>query len=217
MNLGDILYGPIAPQLTYERLMEQNYTTICGNQDRQIYEASTSEIKDNPTLQFILRDLSAEALQWMKELPPSLQVTDDVFLCHGTPNSDLVYLLEDISSGRPQLRPEHEILNLLAKIRSKVILCGHTHQPRSISLSSGQLVVNPGSVGLPAYADSEPQPHIMETFSPHASYALVEKGKGGAWDVTFFKVSYDTENAVRAAIAQGREDWGFYLSTGRAG
>ncbi|WP_444894253.1 metallophosphoesterase family protein [Microbulbifer sp. TRSA001] len=216
VNLGDILYGPIAPRLTYERLMEQGYTTIRGNQDRQIYEATSTEIESNPTLQFILKDLGVEPLLWMKQLPPSLQITDEVFLCHGTPSSDLIYLLEDTSSGRPQIRSNHEILNLLGKISSKVILCGHTHQPRCISVSSGQLVVNPGSAGLPAYTDSEPQPHIMETFSPHASYALIERSKNGAWSAEFFKVSYDADKAARAAIAQGRDDWGFYLSTGRA-
>ncbi|WNZ58074.1 metallophosphoesterase family protein [Microbulbifer sp. EKSA008] len=216
VNLGDILYGPIAPRLTYERLMEQGYTTIRGNQDRQIYEATPTEIESNPTLQFILKDLGVEPLLWMKQLPPSLQITDEVFLCHGTPSSDLIYLLEDTSSGRPQIRSNHEILNLLGKIPSKVILCGHTHQPRCISVSSGQLVLNPGSAGLPAYTDSEPQPHIMETFSPHASYALIERSKNGAWSAEFFKVSYDTDKAARAAIAQGRDDWGFYLSTGRA-
>ncbi|AWF80938.1 metallophosphatase family protein [Microbulbifer sp. A4B17] len=216
LNLGDILYGPIAPRRTYERLMEQDYITIRGNQDRQIYEAAPTEIDSNPTLQFILQDLGTEPVQWMKQLAPSLQITDEVFICHGTPNDDLTYLLEDVSSGHPQLRPNHEILGLLGTIHSKVILCGHTHIPRSVCVSSGQLIVNPGSVGLPAYADSEPQPHSMETFSPHASYALVDRSKEGTWNVEFFNVSYDTDSAARDAVARKREDWGFYLSTGRA-
>ena len=54
INLGDILYGPIAPKETYEYLLEQNFITISGNQDRQIYEASKSEIDSNPTMKFIL-------------------------------------------------------------------------------------------------------------------------------------------------------------------
>ena len=62
-----------------------------------------------------------------------------------------------------------------------LILCGHTHLPRVVALSSGQLVVNPGSVGLPAYADDAPVAHAMQTFSPHASYAILESGPSG-WD-----------------------------------
>ena len=52
VNLGDILYGPIAPKATYELLMEyqKDIITIRGNQDRQIYEATTADIDSNPTL-----------------------------------------------------------------------------------------------------------------------------------------------------------------------
>ena len=39
INLGDILYGPIAPRATYEYLIAQEFISISGNQDRQIYEA----------------------------------------------------------------------------------------------------------------------------------------------------------------------------------
>ncbi|WP_286266970.1 metallophosphoesterase family protein [Thalassotalea atypica] len=50
-NLGDILYGPIAPNATYELLMEHKFITISGNQDRQIYESTPEEIELNSTLQ----------------------------------------------------------------------------------------------------------------------------------------------------------------------
>ena len=30
-------------------------------------------------------------------------------------------------------------------------LCGHTHTPRSVRLDDGRLIVNPGSVGMPAH------------------------------------------------------------------
>ncbi len=66
VNLGDILYGPIAPRATYELLIAQDFVTIRGNQDRQIYEATQNEIDTNPTLQFILEDLGTEPLDWMQ-------------------------------------------------------------------------------------------------------------------------------------------------------
>ncbi len=50
VNLGDILYGPIAPKATYELLKKHEIVTIRGNQDRQIYEASQQEIESNPTM-----------------------------------------------------------------------------------------------------------------------------------------------------------------------
>jgi hypothetical protein len=37
---------------------------------------------------------------------------------------------------------------------------------------------NPGNVGLPAYDDIHPYPHVVETASPDARYAIVERQEG---------------------------------------
>jgi predicted phosphodiesterase len=216
VNLGDILYGPIAPKETFDYLIEQNFITISGNQDRQIYEATAEEITSNPTMEYILNDLGEAPLTWMKSLPFDLQINDDIYLCHGTPKDDLVYLLEDVSSGSAKVRKDQDILNLLAGQKSKIILCGHTHTPRCVQLSTGQMIINPGSVGLQAYSDDEPFKHSMENFSPKASYAILEQSKNTHWDVSFLKVGYDVNSAVNAAHKQNRDDWGHFLSTGRA-
>lgn len=113
LNLGDILYGPIAPRATYELLMQHQFVTIRGNQDRQTYEATNTEIDSNPTMQFILEDLGDEPLAWMKALPFDIQLTDEVYLCHGTPTDDLVYLLENVESGFAKIRSNNEIVKLL--------------------------------------------------------------------------------------------------------
>lgn len=69
VNLGDILYGPIAPKATFDYLQKLNAITISGNQDRQIYQATSEEIESNPTMQFILDDLGDAPLDWMQQLP----------------------------------------------------------------------------------------------------------------------------------------------------
>ncbi|NTS78206.1 metallophosphoesterase family protein [Catenovulum sp. SM1970] len=213
-NLGDILYGPIAPRATFEMLMEHDFVTISGNQDRQIYQSTDEEIASNPTLQFILDDLGTQPLAWMKSLPFDMQVNEEVYLCHGTPEDDLVYLLEDVSKGYAQLRSDNEIINLLAGQQSKLICCGHTHTPRAVHLSSGQLVVNPGSVGLQAYTDEEPVVHSMENFNHYAAYSIVEKSALG-WVVQHINVPYDFERAVKESKKRNRSDWAHFLSTGR--
>ncbi|RXJ73184.1 metallophosphatase family protein [Veronia nyctiphanis] len=215
VNLGDILYGPIAPLATYKLLMQHEIVTIRGNQDRQIYEATRQEIDANPTMQFIIEELGNEPLQWMRGLPASYQLTDNVFLCHGTPNNDLVYLLEDVDSGYAKVRTDREIVQLLEGQSSNIIICGHTHTPRAVSLSTGQLIINPGSVGLPVYTDDEPVPHSMETFRPHASYAVINDFEG-AWAVEHIKVPYAFQEAAAAAKYRNREDWAHFLTTGRA-
>ncbi len=217
-NLGDILYGPIAPQATFELLQKYDFTTIGGNQDRQIYDATAQEIKANPTMQFILDDLGggmhSPALNWMRGLPFNHQFNADIYLCHGTPKSDLIYLLENVTSGTPTLRDDAEILELIGDQRTQIILCGHTHIPRTVMLSTGQMIINPGSVGLPAYEDDMPCVHAMETFSPMASYAILEKIDSD-YRVNHIKVPYDFDKAAYDAQKRGRDDWAHYLTTGR--
>jgi hypothetical protein len=48
-----------------------------------------------------------------------------------------------------------------------------------------------------------------------ASYVTLQKKLDNQWDITFHKVDYDVHSAVNAAKAQGREDWAYFLSTGR--
>ncbi len=214
VNLGDILYGPIAPKATFELLMEHELVTIRGNQDRQIYEASECDIASNPTMQFIVRELGDKPLLWLRNLPFSLQLNDEVFLCHGTPSSDLVYLLENIDKGYVRLRSDSAIMDLLNGQASRVVICGHTHTPRTVLTCSEQLIVNPGSVGLPAYTDDDPVIHSIENHSPHASYAILESVKG-SWSVQHIKVAYAYEKAVFDAQKRARNDWAHFLATGR--
>ncbi|MGD0201239.1 MAG: metallophosphoesterase family protein [Bryobacteraceae bacterium] len=214
LNLGDVLYGPLRPRETYERLMNVSFAaTVQGNQDRQICETTASESSANPTLAYVVSDLGREPVKWLQELAPTARFGDGVFLCHGTPTSDTTYLLEDVDSGHPMVRPAASILALLGGVTEPVVLCGHTHIPRLVELPDGRIIVNPGSVGLPAYADESPVRHVMETYSPHASYAIVERGERG-WGVSFHRVAYDHGQAARAAESHGREDWARALRTG---
>ncbi len=213
LNLGDIVYGPIAPRETYELLQKHDFITIRGNQDRQIYEAN-SAATDNPTMRFVLDDLGDEPVAWLRSLPFDCRLSTAIYLCHGSPSDDLEYLLEDVSSGRPCVRSDGDILARLSGESSEIILCGHSHIPRSVQVSTGQLLINPGSVGLPAYTDDAPTRHSMENFSPHATYAIIEKSTYG-WTAQIIKVPYDFRKAALLAEENQRKDWEWYLSSGR--
>jgi predicted phosphodiesterase len=159
-------------------------------------------------------DLGDEPILWLKSLPFDHQLNDEIYMCHGSPTDDLKYLLENIKGGLPCLRSDSEIKESLDGQSSNIIFCGHAHIPRSIKISSGQLIINPGSVGLPAYTDDEPIIHSMENYCPHASYAVIEKNAAG-WIIQQIKVPYDYKKAVEVAKARQREDWGHFLTTGR--
>ena len=201
-NLGDILHGALRPRATYELLRATCVTlTIRGNQDRELDD-------------WMIRDLGAEAMEWLLGLPATAVFENQVLLCHGSPADDMCYLLEDVSSGHPVVRDDGEIVKLLGGFSQPVIVCGHTHIPRLVRLANGQIIVNPGSVGVAAYSDDLPVPHAMENYSPDASYAILEK-TAGSWDATFRKVAYDTREAARTAAERGRSDWAYQIATGR--
>jgi len=86
---------------------------------------------------------------------------------------------------------------------------------RSLRLTNGQLVVNPGSVGLPAFDDDAPVHHKIESGTPHARYAILLRDETGEWDVEPRRVSYDWDTAGDMAEQQGRPDWARAIRTGR--
>ncbi|MDO4693121.1 MAG: hypothetical protein Q4A62_00620 [Eikenella sp.] len=89
--------------------------------------------------------------------------------------------------------------------------CGHTHIPRSLHVDGCQ-IVNPGSVGLPAYDDDQ-LPHRVENGSPHARYALVAQAAEG-WTVALHSVPYDHPAAAAKAQQENRPDWAHALQYG---
>ena len=105
----------------------------------------------------------------------------------------------------------------LAAVVQQVGPCGHYHLPAWLRLPGGRHVIDPGSVGLPAYRDDRPFPHAMEAGSPHARYSVVNPragpGPGGPANVA---VAYDWSAAARAAEGNGRPDWAACLHSGRA-
>ena len=134
---------------------------------------------------------------------------------HGTPGSDLQYLLETVVPNGLRVATDDEVTQRLAGLQTELLLCGHTHLPRDRRLGTLR-IVNPGSVGLPAYDDIHPHPHVVETGSPHARYAVVER-LADAWRVSLRAVAYDWETAARQAEANGRGDWADALRSGRVG
>jgi predicted phosphodiesterase len=142
LNLGDVLYGPLAPLETFRLLQQIDAATIQGNEDRRVYEATDEQIATNPTLAHVLLDLGPQPVAWLRSLPKTLDA-DGVFACHSAPSDDTSYLLEDISSGWPRVRDEVEIVALLGGVETSLVVCGHTHVARAVRLASGQLVMNP--------------------------------------------------------------------------
>lgn len=214
VNLGDHLSGPIDPARTADLLLSREIVSIRGNHDRALLTLSPEEMI--ATDRFTHAALSDHHLAWLSGLPSTRRWADHgLFLCHGTPDSDLVYWLEDLTpDGVVHRADEARIERFAEGIEVPVLLCAHTHIPRLVTLSDGRLVLNPGSVGCPAYEDDQPVVHRVETGTPRASYAVIERDADGNTDVAFRLVSYDHGEAARLAEANGRADWAWALATG---
>lgn len=213
VNAGDILSGPLAPAATADLLMSLDLPTIAGNHERQLLSCAAKP--GHPTDQFAFENTSQAQRDWIMRLPGTLAVAEDVYMCHGTPASDQVYFLEEVDQHGCRMAAAAQIEAHAASLSQQLIICGHSHKPRSCAISGGRLVVNPGSVGLQAYDDDQPWLHVIENGSPHARYAMCEKDTHG-WRVGHHCIAYDHHAAAAEAAKNGRDDWARWLLTGRA-
>jgi len=218
-NLGDILSGPLEPAATAELLMPLELPTIRGNHERQLLACALAP--GGASDQFAFEHIEPRHRAWIEGLPAALAPRADIAMCHGSPRSDLEPLLETVDG--PGERPARlaEIEPRLADCAARLVVCGHTHVPRVVRTPGGRTIVNPGSVGLPAYEDEHPVPtpacpvYYVENGSPHASYAIVEEAERG-WEVSFHRVTYDWEAAAQCAERNRRPEWAHALRTGFA-
>lgn len=215
LNLGDCVSGPLEAAETADVLISLAWTTIRGNHDRQLLDRPAEKMGSSDRA--AASELKNHHSAWLSTLDVTAEV-EDLLLCHGTPDNDLVYLLETVEpDGRARIATRAEIARRLDGTSARVVLCGHSHMARVVTLDDGRLVVNPGSVGLPAYTDVAPVKHSMEMGAPHARYAVLERRKAGdPWQVSFRIVAYDWNAAADRAAAKGREDWARWIRTGYA-
>lgn len=212
VNLGDCFYGPLDPGRTLELLRGPSWPTVRGNQDRVLLE-DLEPSSGNPTLSFVRQELGGAGIDWVRSWTAPPLVRDGVLCCHGTPDRDDVYLAEVVTAAGVRSRDPDELDGMLGDTDAAGILCGHSHVPRLLRSRSGRWILNPGSVGLPAYQDDAPFPHAMMSGSPHARYAVVEVGDRDP-RVLHLSVRYDVGAAAAAARKRGREDWGHWLTLG---
>lgn len=211
-NLGDLLSGPLWPSETADYLMDRpSWVTIRGNHERQLLAGDPRRM--NPSDAHAFGCLSDRHMGWLRELPATSERPDeDILLCHGTPSSDLIYFLEQVDEEGWSPASVHQAQERAGARKERLILCGHTHVPRVMTLPDGRTIANPGSVGLQAFEDDTPFPHRVECGSPHARYAVL-RTEGP--EIELVAVPYDHEAAARQAERNGRPDWAQALLHGR--
>jgi predicted phosphodiesterase len=232
INLGDTLSGPLLPEETAQRLRDLPWLHVAGNHERQLLTLPLS--RQNASDAYTRAQLSADSLRWLASHADSCDprlhegrlwsdvLGSDVALCHGSPRRDTEYLLETPVQEEVRMASAEEIgqrLDGRIPAHVRLLACGHSHVARSLKTTQGLLIVNPGSVGLPAYDDDHPTEfsryHRIENGSPDARYAVVEKTARGSWRCELISLAYDHESMAHLAAARGRADWAHALRTGR--
>jgi predicted phosphodiesterase len=212
VNLGDCVSGPLWPRETCDFLMAENWKTIRGNCDREVGCNERNTMSESDA--FAWDQTSEPQRQWLANLPGTIALTEDVFACHGIPADDCDYLIDDIVSGQLCASSPSKISARLGDCAFAVILCGHSHVPRTCRASDGRLVINPGSVGLPAYeSEYNGNTYVAEAGSPHARYAMLTK-QDSTWSVEHLAIAYSHETAAQRALSNLRTDFAQALRTG---
>jgi predicted phosphodiesterase len=211
VNLGDSLSGPLLPLETARFLMRQDWVQLAGNHERQLLEFAHQG--GGASDAFTHARLTPDVFDWLRTLQSSRAFDAQVFLCHGTPRSDVEGLLDSVEGGHTRPATAAELAERCTLTGPRVIACGHTHIPRVVRTGTGQLLVNPGSVGLQAYADDHPHPYVVEIGDAFARYATIEQ-RGGQWHAQIHPVPYDFESMAALAERNGRPDWAVALRTG---
>ncbi|MBR0721316.1 metallophosphoesterase family protein [Bradyrhizobium manausense] len=210
VNLGDHVSGPLEAARTADLLIERGFPSVQGDQDRilvELWRRGTSARSD-------FRQLARKHFDWMASMPSTLLYREDVFLCHASPRDDAAFWLDHVTAdGSVRASPIDMIEAGAEGVDAELILCGHTHIPRVVRLRDGRMVVNPGSVGLPGYDGRSPVPYVVEVGTPHACYAILERGRAG-WSATIRYVPYDSTAMAALARDRGMPTWASAIATG---
>lgn len=211
VNLGDSLSGPLDPAGTADLLIDRGFPTVAGNHDRALIDRPPEAM--GLWERWTHPHLTDRHLDWVAALPAVLR-WEDAFLCHATPGDDETNWLDVRSpKGRMEMADRDHVAELLGDVTEGLILCAHTHVPRMVRIG-GQTILNPGSVGCPAYLDDrEVDPFIAETGAGDARYAVVER-VGDSWRTSLRTVPYDPTEMADRARANDAESWVEAMTSG---
>jgi predicted phosphodiesterase len=166
------------PLETLTRLRElDNATWIRGNGERWLRDPPLDRPEVMEVYDLFTGGLPEEEIEWLFALPPQVEL-DGVLYVHGSP-------LADDESFAPEPQDDEE--RLLASVRDRLVVFGHSHQQFRRPGPDGAELLNPGSVGMPLDGDVR-----------------------GAWAVrledgefAFRRTEYDVERAAEAYRRMG--------------
>ncbi len=167
--LGDAIGYLDNPNGVVNLLRKYSIPGVIGNNDLDII---SQNFKDNKIKEWTYKELTKENIQYLKNLPLTLNITIDnlnILLTHGSPNNIKEYLYEE----------EENTLEYLLQLKEDILIVGHTHIPY-IKTFKDKTIINTGSLGKPKHG------------SPKGTYGLIVTG-GLKHDFKIVDVEYDID------------------------
>jgi predicted phosphodiesterase len=164
------------PLETLDRLrVLENAIWIRGNGERWLREPPLDRPEVMESYEVFAGDLPDDVVDWLYGLPSQAEL-DGVLFVHGSP-------LSDVDSFAPEPQDDEE--RLLAGVRDRLVVFGHSHQQFRRPGPNGTELLNPGSVGMPLDGDTR------------AAWATLED------DFVLRRTEYDVRCAADAYRALG--------------
>ncbi len=186
--LGDLTLAGPQPKEVLDYIMAQdNWTIIQGNTDKMIanYDQDVAQFLQEkyPVMANAIESdsnvLDDSYRAYLSQLPPFLSLKIEncqILLVHGSPRANN----EDILPNQPL----EVIEEMIEGTEEKLIFCGHTHIPCGYQTTTGQTVVNVGSVGRPM------------TQKPQVCYVVADF-HAGTFELKHRFVPYDNITAAK--------------------
>jgi predicted phosphodiesterase len=177
---GDVVAGP-QPAEVLDLLLESGLVLrwVMGNADRAVLDPPDDDTPLAAFDRFAASRLRPEQRALVETFEPAVAAGGMLF-CHGSPRSDTEKLT--------RVTPEARFAEVLAGVRQRTVVCGHTHQQFDRE-AAGHRIVNAGAVGMPYEGDAA------------AFWALLDDG-----DVRLRRSAYDVAAAAQQLRATGAPD-----------
>ncbi len=202
--LGDVVESGPQPRHVIDCLLSERIPTLLGNTDERIlfprpFVPPTEAVQRAAEIEaWCVGQLRPGDRAFLASLPATLSRSmpdgSELLCFHGTPHSNTELLRATT--------PEHELTHMLQGTSAALLAGGHTHV-QMLRRTGEQLIINPGSVGMPYETRG-----MASRRPPWAEYALlIDEGKGV--QVSFRRVPLHVDAVVAAAYDAGmpEADW----------
>ena len=196
--LGDVLMPGTGRRHLLNLLEELPITVqILGNWEDSLWRAMKGMLDPSRAshrylmrhCQYILEEIRPEEIEAMQSLP--MQVHRKV----SGLRLGITHHLPDKNWGRELIHigDQKDYDRLVTNPPCDIAVYGHIHQQFFRYGSSGELILNPGSIGQPFFLQANLRKDLR------AMYAILEFDESGLKDVDFRRVSYDIEKELQLA------------------